>query len=281
MKRALILLVFALSTLLAPPLSGQGDSNLGTYSIGPRDEVRVRVFEVDELNDLRLRVNDNGAVNLPIVGPIFIEGKTQSEFADELKLLLEERYVQKATVDVQVLEFRSNPISVIGAVNEPGDLPFSGRWTLLDALTAAGGLANDHGTVLYIHRRSPNGLSDQVQIDLRELLVNGNTDVNLPIYANDLINVPADVSITVYCLGAVAHPGALEFKSSEKITILAAIARAGGLTERASKKIVIQRSTRIGTQEEILVDYKRMVSGRDLPVELMQGDVVIVKESFF
>jgi len=275
------MLVIALVGWLGTANVEASEGVLETYRIGPRDEVRIRVFEVDELRDLRLRVTDTGTVNLPIVGPVSIDGKTQTEFAAELKALLEERYVQQATIDVQVLEFRSNPISVIGAVKTPGDLPFSGRWTLIDALTAAGGLSTDHGAILYVHRRPQNGLSDQIEIDVRRLMAEGDSDLNIPIYANDVINVPPDVTVTVYCLGAVAHPGALEFRSSENITLLAAIARAGGLTERASKRITIQRPTRNGLQEEIVVDYRRLISGRDAPVGLEQGDVVIVKESFF
>ena len=49
------------------------------------------------------------------------------------------------------------------------------------------------------------------------------------------------VDITVYCLGEVAKPGALAFKSNEPITVLTAIAHAGGLTDRASKKILVKR----------------------------------------
>ena len=150
--------------------------------------------------------------------------------------------MQRASVDVQVIEFRSRPISVIGAVKQPGNLGFSGRWTLLEALTAAGGLTDNHGNVVYVLRRADNGLSDQVAIRLDDLLVRGDPKANIPIFANDLINVPETVEITVYCLGEVGRPGALVFKSNERITLLAAIAHAGGLTDRASSKILIKRA---------------------------------------
>jgi polysaccharide biosynthesis/export protein len=189
--------------------------------------------------------------------------------------------MQRASVDVQVLEFRSRPIVVMGAVKQPGNLGFSGRWTLLEALTAAGGLAEDHGNVVHILRHADNGLSDQVTIDLDDLLLRADPRFNLPIYANDFINVPGTVEVTVYCLGEVVKPGALPFKSSERITILTAIAHAGGLTDRASSRILIKRAAGGSGPSEITVDFKKILAGKEPDVELRQGDVIVVKESFF
>src|SRR3954469_1878793 len=169
------------------------------YRIGPRDLVSVRVDEDDKLNGDR-RVTEAGTINLSLIGDVPVTGKTTPEIAATIKRLLEDKYMQRATVDVQVTEFRSRPISVIGAVKLPGNLGFSGRWTLLEALAAAGGLAENHGNVAYILRRADNGLADQVTIDLNDLMVRGDARVNLPIVANDLINVPVTVDVTVYCL---------------------------------------------------------------------------------
>jgi len=191
---------------------------------------------------------------------------------------LEKCCMQRASVSVQVVEYRSRPISVIGAVNRPGPLSFSGRWSLLEVLTAAGGLSSDHGDVIHVLRRADNGLTDQLVVAVDDLLVKGDRRVNIPIYAGDLVNVPATVDVTVFCLGEVQRPGALTFKSTERITLLTAIARAGGLTDRASKKIGIKRQ---GSNKEIIVDYKRVLAGKAEDVELQQGDVVVVKESFF
>ncbi len=105
--------------------------------------------------------------------------------------------------------------------------------------------------------------------------------VNIPLRANDLINVPTAVEITIYCLGAVARPGAVSFKSTERITLLAAIARAGGLTDRASKTLRIKRADAPPGTPEVEADYKRILAGKDADLELRQGDLVVVKESFF
>lgn len=251
-----------------------------TYRIGARDLLNVRVDEDEKLNGDR-RVSEAGTINLPLIGDVQVAGKTPGEAEQAISRLLVEKYMQRASVSVQVLEFRSRPISVIGAVKTPGNLSFSGRWTLLEALAAAGGLAETHGNVVYVLRRADNGLSDQVTIDLDDLLVRGDPRTNIPIFPNDLINVPVTVEVTVYCLGEVAKPGALSFKSSERITVLTAIAHAGGLTDRASKKILVKRSAPADGRTEVTVDYNKILAGKEPDLELRQGDVIVVKESFF
>ncbi len=258
----------------------RAQSNDAAYRIGARDLLSVRVDEDDKLNGDR-RVTEAGTINLPLIGDVQVTGKTPGEAEQAIKRLLEEKYMQRASVDVQVLEFRSRPITVIGAVKTPGNLGFSGHWTLLEALAAAGGLAESHGNVVYVLRRADSGLFDQVTIDLDDLLVRGDPRVNIPIFANDLINVPVTVEITIYCLGEVAKPGALAFKSSERISVLTAIAHAGGLTDRASKKIMIKRQAPADGRAEVTVDYNKILAGKEPDLELRQGDVIVVKESFF
>src|SRR5688572_5235166 len=141
-----------------------------SYQVGPRDLLDIRVYEDAKLNGER-RVSEAGIINVPLLGDIAVGGKTTVEVAQALKKALEEKYMQRASVDVQVLEYRSRPISVIGAVKSPGNLGFSGRWTLLEALTAAGGITDGHGGIVHILRRAENGLTDQVTIRLDDLML--------------------------------------------------------------------------------------------------------------
>lgn len=269
-----------LATFLgALPAAGQGASGTD-YRIGPKDLLDIRVFEVPELN-VQERVSEQGMVELPLIGEVEADGLTETEFAARLKQILEDQLLQRASVAVEVLEYRSKPITIIGAVKAPGPLAFSGRWSLLEALTAAGGLTEGHGGVVHVLRRASNGLSAQIAIDLDELMLRADSTLNIPLFANDLINVPAAVDVTVFCLGEVRSPGALVFQSTERITLLTAIARAGGLTDRAARKIVVKRPGRNGGETELEVDYKRVLAGRDPDLELQEGDIVVVKESFF
>lgn len=255
-----------------PPASG--------YRLGPRDLLAVKVFEVPELN-VEVRVSERGTLNLPLIGEVAAEGLTVPELEVRLKTFLESRYVNRATVSVELREVRSRPIVVLGAVRNPGNLAFPGRWTLLEALAAAGGVTDNHGGVVTILRRASNGLVDQVEVSLDELFVRANPAVNLPILANDLINVPLAAEVSVFVLGAFGSPGELRFRSRERITVLSVVARAGGLTDRASKKILLKRRRGDTLVEERVLDYRRILAGKDPDIPLRAGDVLIARESFF
>jgi polysaccharide export outer membrane protein len=277
-----MLAVIAGLAAIAAPASAQtvpvGGGAGSSYRLGPKDLIAIRVLEVPDLN-VESRVSELGTVSLPLIGDVPAEGLTEAGFAQRLKELLEARYVNRATVSIQVREFRSRPITVIGAVKMPGNLAFSGRWTLIEALAAAGGLNEAHGDVVYVLRRAENGLSDQVAVRVDELFVQGDPKANIPIFANDLINVPSTIEVTVFCLGEVLSPGALKFKSTERITVLSVIARAGGLSDRASKKLLVKRRKGETLLEELEVDYKKILAGKEPDVSLHDGDVLVVKES--
>ena len=71
------------------------------------------------------------------------------------------------------------------------------------------------------------------------------------------------------------------FRSTDRITLLAVLARAGGFTERASKKVQVKKRAGDSLGREIVVDYRRVLAGKEPDLELEEGDVVVVKESFF
>lgn len=264
----------------AHALGAQSTATGPAYRIGPKDMLQIRVFEEPTLNVER-RVTQGGTIDLPILGEVPVQHLTAEATAALLKERLERDYLQRASVTVQVTEFRSRPISVIGSVQKPGNLTLSGNWTLLETLTEAGGVSAGHGEVAYILRRADSGLTDQIAISLSDLMVRADPTVNLPIFPGDLINVPAAQDLTVVCIGEISTPGAIEFKSTDRATLLAAIARAGGLTERSSKKILIKREADGLEPQEFVVNYKAILAGRRPDFQLQDGDVIVLKESFF
>ncbi|HEX2254278.1 MAG TPA: polysaccharide biosynthesis/export family protein [Thermoanaerobaculia bacterium] len=260
--------------ITAAPVASSG------YRLGPQDLVRVEVLESPGLTGER-RVDSDGTIDLPPLGRVQAEGKTAPELAADIEQRLEADFLERATVRVDVLELRSKTVTIIGAVTNPGTFGFPGAWTLLEAITAAGGLSGERGGVVRVLRRADNGLSDQVEIALDDLVGRADPGVNLPLLPGDLVNVARSQKVTIYFLGEVAGAGALEFVTSDRVTLLAAIARAGGLTDRASPRIRIRRATADGRGEEIEVHYGRILAGRDPDVELRDGDLIVIKESFF
>lgn len=265
--------------LLTRPLPGQPLT--GEYRIGPRDLLEIKVLELPELNVER-RVGDSGVVSLPLVGDVPLASLTATEAADRLSSILTAKYVNRANVTIVIREFTNKPISVLGAVQKPGSLNVSGKWDLLQAISAAGGLRPDAGRKIYVLRRSENGLSDRLEIATADLFVNPSAKWNVTIYPSDVINIPARAPVRVFCLGEVEKPGSLEFDADDRITLLSVIAKAGGLTDRAARgSIRIKRRGPDGKDAELTANYGRIVSGKDVDPTLQGDDVVVVKESFF
>lgn len=248
--------------------------------VGPRDVLDVRVMEDTAMNDPRATVNENGEVALRVLGKVQVAGLTSTQIEAKLKTLLEANMLTRATVSVQVVEFASKPISVVGAVVRPGRIGATGNTTLIQAITQAGGLASGHGKELYVLRTGRNGLSEQVAINLDELLVQGKPELNIPLAPNDLVNVPLDTPIAIYVMGEVMKPGKIEFRSSQTPTLLQAMAAAGGPTDRASRTVVIKRMAN-GREQRIEVNYKKILSGDRKDEILRDNDTVYLKEALF
>jgi polysaccharide export outer membrane protein len=264
-----------------PPGSLLADSSASSASdapIGPRDFIEIKVFQDPNLYT-KMTVTDDGRIAMPLIGKVDVSGLTPSEVETRIKTLLE-KYINNPDVSVTVLEAGSKPISVIGAVTHPGRIGITGNISLIQAITQAGGLANGYGRTLYVLRTAANGLTEQIAIDIDDLMVNGNPDLNLPLRANDVINVPIDSSINIYVLGEVMHPGSVQFRRSQTPTLLQALAAAGGPTDRASKRVILKRVV-AGAEKTFRYDFKKIIDGRQNDVVLLDGDRIVFAESFF
>jgi polysaccharide export outer membrane protein len=264
-----------------PPGSLLSDSSAPSASdapIGPRDFIEVKVFQDPNLNT-KMTVTDDGRIAMPLIGKVDVSGLTPSEVEARIKTMLE-KYINNPDVSVTVLEAGSKPISVIGAVTHPGRIGITGNISLIQAITQAGGLANGYGRTLYVLRTAANGLTEQIAIDIDDLMVNGNPDLNLPLRANDVINVPIDSSISIYVLGEVMRPGNVQFRRSQTPTLLQALAAAGGPTDRASKRVILKRVV-AGAEKTFRYDFKKIIDGRQNDVVLLDGDTIVFAESFF
>ncbi len=262
------------------PLAAYSQEASGDYRIGAKDVLEIRVLEIPELN-IERRVADSGTIDLPLLGQLSIAGKTALEARGQLEELLRAKYVNRANVSVVVKEFASRPVSVVGAVTRPGFLNVSGKWSLLQAISAAGGLDAAAGKKIYVLRRGENGLSDVLEIRREDLLQSSSAMWNIPIFPSDIINIPARSTVKVFCLGEVRQPGALEFDSDDRITLLSVLAKAGGLTDRASSGVLIKRRGPDGKDVETKVNYKAVITGKVPDPVLRADDIVIIQESFF
>lgn len=249
------------------------------YKIGSQDLLAINVDELEELQVQR-RVDSTGQIQLPYVGNLVAEGLTESELAAEIDRRLEAQYLRKATVSVAVVEYRSRTVTVNGAVDKPGEYGFGRGWFLTDALTAAGGLSKGAETI-EIERGSENGLTDRLEIPTDRLVGPAAERWNVPMQQGDVITVEAAQATSIFVLGEASTKGEMRFEPGERVTLLYAVAKMGGLPERASPKITIRRRAETGAVREIAVNFKRILRGNEPDVDLVDGDILVIKESFF
>jgi polysaccharide export outer membrane protein len=250
------------------------------YKIGPEDLIEISVFEEEKLNKT-VRVSSQGNISLPLLGILRVKGLTANELEREVRELLAEKYLRDPHVSVFIKEYRSQRISVIGAVEKPGPYDVTGQKTILNLLGMAGGLKEDAGPLLFLIRppqpeeeASPNTFV----IDLEELLVKGDLSLNLPLIHGDVINIP--ISGKVFVGGEVRKPGGFPLKG-KKVTVSQAIAMAEGLKPEASGgEAKIFRYSGKGNEREILsADIYAIQKGQSDDPTLKENDILIVPKS--
>jgi polysaccharide biosynthesis/export protein len=257
------------------------DAMVRAYRIGPGDLLEIRVFEVKELEQV-VRVSEDGSITLPLLGRVVVEGLTQEGVVKKLTDLLSAKYVKNPQVTIFIKEYRNQQVAVIGAVEKAGSYELVGRRNLLQIISVAGGFSETAGNQVFILREGPDGTASTITIDLKDLLINGNQELNIPIEPNDVINVPVDKEIRVFVMGRVTRPGAVRAKLSEGVTLLQAIADAGGLAEGAKESAVtITRKDPVGKEKKIRVNLKDILRGKKKDIVLQEGDVVFVPETFW
>jgi len=277
LRRTLLFLMLALSPGILAAQTPIDDN----YRIGPGDVLKVDVFELSELG-ATVRVSSNGAVTLPLLGPLQIEGLTVPE-AEEMiaRELAEQELVNQPQVTIFVEEYTSSSISVQGAVERPGVYPLTRRASLLDILGQAGGVKAERGSRVVVLRSREDTGSTRLEIDLDRLLVDGDAEANIPLVAGDIVIVPQERKQRVYVSGAVTRPGAVEFSATQGITVLQAVTAAGGAGPRANlKNVTIVRRTESGEQVRIQVNLKAVQKGKEQDQGLQPNDTVIVGEWF-
>jgi len=209
-----------------------------SYVLGPEDVLSVRVIDLDEFSPTSLpnvRIDTHGDIRLPIVGRIHAAGSTANQLESEIaKRLL--TVVHEPDVSVSLLESKSHPVSILGAVKNPGVYQIAGKETLYEVLSLAGGLATDAGNTVKITRRTdtgplplPNAQKDASgefyvgQLNLRSVMNAKSPTENIDVLANDVISVPkADL---VYVVGAVKRPGGFVLTEKDQMSPPGAFAR--------------------------------------------------------
>jgi polysaccharide export outer membrane protein len=257
------------------------------YLLGPDDVIAIKALDAEEISSSSIRIDPSGYLSLPMVGRVAAGGLTVQQLENELSTRLK-TYVRNPVVAVSVVEYRSQPVSVIGTVGQPGVHQLEGRKTLVEILAKAGGLRPEAGNTIRITRRvewgpiplpsatrDPSGQFTVAQVSLRSIMQATSPEENILIRPNDVISVPrADL---VYVIGEVKKPGGFILYERGSVAGLQALAMADGFTATAAPhKAMIIRQTSDGKRVEVAANLKDILSGKANDVELLPEDILFI-----
>ncbi len=278
-----------LLAVLALAQSPTGNSEaLGIYTLGPDDQIVIRVLNVEEIDNKPVRIDNRGVISLPMIGKMQAAGLTTDQLEAEISLRLK-KYVVQPDVMVSVAERRTQPVSILGAVGAPGVHQLQGQKNLFEVLSTAGGLRPDAGNSVKITRRldwgriplagatdDASGKFSVASVPVKSILAATNPADNIPIKPYDVISVPkADI---VYAIGAVRKTGGFVLGDNAAPTALQLLSMAEGLDRMAAGKRakimrIVPEST---TRSEITLDLKAILNGKAPDVPLKAEDILFV-----
>ncbi|NEP38413.1 MAG: polysaccharide export protein [Okeania sp. SIO2H7] len=176
------------------------------YTLGGGDRIQIDIFNIPEYSGKngQHQVQIDGTLNLPLVGNVLVEGKT----LDEAKELIQEKYseyLQISIVNLNLLAARPLKIAIAGEVQHPGSYTISpivdggedtqsGTQlpTVTKALQVAGGVTTSADVrQIKIRRTQLNAPEQVININLWELLQDGNLRQDIPLRDGDTLFVPS------------------------------------------------------------------------------------------
>ena len=246
---------------------------LSTYLIGASDVLSIKVFNEDQLTN-KYTVDTDGSITFPLIGRFAVGGKTTRQIEEDLTKALQPDWLKRAQISVEVAQYRSRSIYVLGEVRQPGRYNIEGPMTLLEVIANAGSttpMASNQVIVQRYKEGLPAAVSapatpgdarwaEVTRINLDEMR-EGKLSANLLLQDSDIILVPA--APRFYVSGMVKTPGSYVLRPG--MTVRQAIAEAGGISERGSTRgLKIVRKDKDGKETEVDAKMSDLVRADDV-----------------
>ena len=272
-------------------LPAEGGSRV--YLLGPGDLLEISVLGAADLTQL-VRISPAGTITLPLVGQVVAAGLSTDDLQVRLADILRERkLIREPHVTVFTKEYRSQPVYVLGAVNQPGQYMVTTQLRLLDAIAMAGGLDMKRAGNYLLLQRRPNAdekpsdvlqnresIAGRVKIDLDALLEKGDLSLNLSLQGGDVIQVPEKELSEFYVVGDVQRAGAFPMPR-KNVTVLTALSMAGGYgrTAKPERARILREAAGETARMHIEVDIKKIMLGKGEDIVLKSEDVLVIPTS--
>lgn len=163
------------------------------YRLAPPDQITIYSKRVREINGHVEIIRPDGKITLPLLGSVYVAGKTPEEVSASLKTMAQEYYAD-ADVTLQVTGFNSKKIFVFGEVSAPGPYSYVGTNTILETLARAQPTRlADKGRVQVLRPNKKGELVRRMTIDLNDMAKRGDTSLDAVLEERDIIYVPPTV----------------------------------------------------------------------------------------
>lgn len=155
--------------------------------LGPGDVFEVRVYREPDLSGV-FQVAPDGTVDFPLVGNLRIEGLTSSQAALTLRTRLQDGLLNDPFVTVQVKEFQSKRIYVLGQVERPGTFRYEEGMSVVQAVTLAGGFSKTSRPNATVVTRIVNGAETRSEVPVED--ISRGRQRNFYLRPGDIVFVP-------------------------------------------------------------------------------------------
>jgi polysaccharide export outer membrane protein len=254
------------------------------YKVGTGDTLAITVYDEPDLT-LQRRVTERGLIDFPLIGQVQVVGLTAMQVAERLESQLSPGYLRHPQVFVDIAEFASKKVFIVGAVAKPMAFTLRGETSLLEVLSQTDSLSQSGSLTVFRRISTPGeqGVNHNdvqaIYVDLQALLQQGNMSKNLLLQAQDVVYIPKPDAVFVF--GEVAKTGPIPLPEGG-MSLVETINKAGGFSKfAASKRTRVLRMVE-GQETIIYVDMAAIIRG-DLgkDIRLRSNDIVIVPEAVF
>lgn len=242
------------------------------YVLGIGDELLVSIWGASQ-QSYQLRVENNGAIHIPDIGPVYVSGMEFLQARELIKKRLISIYQDLGNqypntfAEVSISNLRSIKINVAGDVIAPGTYTLPSTASVFNALYLSGG-PGENGSFRSIQVIRDNKVIKT--IDVYDFLINANTQGNIQLRDQDIVYIPT-YQKRVVANGAFKRNGIFEL--TEKETLSDLIRYLGGFTDQAFKGQL--SLTRITDLEKKLIDIPQSVYESFIP---NNGDSIVASD---
>lgn len=167
------------------------------YHLAPPDVILIESKRVREIDGHRETIRPDGKITLPLLGPVFVAGRTCEEVSAQLREMAL-AYYEDADVTVRVAHFASKKVFVFGEVTLAGAYTYDGANTVLEMLAASQPTRLADPSRIQVLRPSGDGeLRKRMTIDLDQMVKEGDTSLDAVLEEGDIIYVPPNALASV------------------------------------------------------------------------------------